>query len=190
MKWKWRIVKNPARRRNVFRKWSTVRGGGGGRCHFFGRGGMVACAFFQLEVNAWSIVPRRSVSTRYCACRNYWSYKLNFALEQAMKRNTSALSWTSAQDEGGWLTTRPGRFTPRKRPGSYFIWGCVGPRAGLDVCGKSRPNRDLIPGPSSPYWSYTAVILTLLCRYALVCFVLACVVFGEILTKDCGATPW
>jgi hypothetical protein len=27
----------------------------------------------------------------------------------------------------------------------------VGPRAGLDVCGKSRPYRDSIPGPSSPY---------------------------------------
>jgi hypothetical protein len=27
----------------------------------------------------------------------------------------------------------------------------VGPRAGLDVCGKSRPHQDLIPGPSIPY---------------------------------------
>jgi hypothetical protein len=27
----------------------------------------------------------------------------------------------------------------------------VGRRAGLDMCGKSRPHRDSIPGPSSPY---------------------------------------
>ena len=27
----------------------------------------------------------------------------------------------------------------------------MGPRAGLDRCGKSRPHRDSIPGPSSPY---------------------------------------
>jgi len=27
----------------------------------------------------------------------------------------------------------------------------VGPRAGLDKFGKSRPHRDSIPGPSSPY---------------------------------------
>jgi hypothetical protein len=27
----------------------------------------------------------------------------------------------------------------------------VGPRAGLDVCEKSRPNWESIPGPSSPY---------------------------------------
>ena len=26
----------------------------------------------------------------------------------------------------------------------------MGPRAGLDGCGKSRPHRDSIPGPSSP----------------------------------------
>jgi hypothetical protein len=26
----------------------------------------------------------------------------------------------------------------------------VGPKAGLDVCEKFRPHRDLIPGPSSP----------------------------------------
>jgi len=27
----------------------------------------------------------------------------------------------------------------------------VGPRAGLDWCGRSLPHRDSIPGPSSPY---------------------------------------
>ena len=27
----------------------------------------------------------------------------------------------------------------------------MGTRAGLDGCGKSRPHRDSIPGPSSPY---------------------------------------
>jgi hypothetical protein len=27
----------------------------------------------------------------------------------------------------------------------------VGPRAGLDRCGESRPHRHSIPGPSSPY---------------------------------------
>jgi hypothetical protein len=27
----------------------------------------------------------------------------------------------------------------------------VGPRVGLDRCGKSHPHRDSIPGPSSPY---------------------------------------
>jgi hypothetical protein len=27
----------------------------------------------------------------------------------------------------------------------------VGPRAGVDVCEKSRPHRDSIPGPSSPW---------------------------------------
>jgi hypothetical protein len=37
-----------------------------------------------------------------------------------------------------------------KRPGNHCRGDWVGPRAGLDVCGKSRPHRDSIPGPSSP----------------------------------------
>jgi hypothetical protein len=37
----------------------------------------------------------------------------------------------------------------------------VGPRAGLDRCGKSRPHRNSIPGPSSPY---PVAILTELSR--------------------------
>jgi len=40
---------------------------------------------------------------------------------------------------------------PRERPGTHFTGGWVGLRAGLDRCGKSRPHRDSIPGPSSPY---------------------------------------
>ena len=39
---------------------------------------------------------------------------------------------------------------PGKRPGTHFVGGWVGPRVGLYVCRKSHPNRDSIPGPSSP----------------------------------------
>ena len=46
---------------------------------------------------------------------------------------TLALRW------GGWSAPRPGRFTPRERPGTYCTGGWVGPRAGLDGCGKYRP---------------------------------------------------
>ena len=35
---------------------------------------------------------------------------------------------------GGWLKPRP-----RRNPGIYCKVGWVGPRAGLDECGKSRP---------------------------------------------------
>jgi len=34
---------------------------------------------------------------------------------------------------------RPGRFIPREGPGTHCTGGWVGPRAGLDRCGKSRP---------------------------------------------------
>ena len=46
--------------------------------------------------------------------------------------------------------SRPDRSLPRKRPGTQCTGGWVGPRPGLDRCGKSRPHRDSIPGPSSP----------------------------------------
>jgi hypothetical protein len=39
---------------------------------------------------------------------------------------------------------------PRERPGTHCIGGWVGPRAGLDWCGKSSHHRDSTPGPSSP----------------------------------------
>ena len=41
-------------------------------------------------------------------------------------------------------TPRP-HFTPGERPGTHFKGGLVGPRAGLDRCGKSRPHRNSIP---------------------------------------------
>jgi hypothetical protein len=43
----------------------------------------------------------------------------------------------------------PVALPPGKRPGTHCIEGWVDPRAGLDWCGKSRPHRDSIPGPSS-----------------------------------------
>ena len=45
-------------------------------------------------------------------------------------------------------TPRP--FYPRVRAGTHCIGGWVGPRVGLDGCGKSLPHRNSIPWPSSP----------------------------------------
>jgi hypothetical protein len=51
----------------------------------------------------------------------------------------------------GWVvSSTPRPLYPRERPGTHYTGGWVGPRAGLDVCEKSRPHRDLIPGPFSP----------------------------------------
>ena len=52
---------------------------------------------------------------------------------------SSALSLTLALDVCGWSTPRPGRFTPRRETRYTFIGGWVGPRAGLDRCGKPHP---------------------------------------------------
>jgi hypothetical protein len=62
----------------------------------------------------------------------------------------STLSLTSALDEMGVKAT-PRPLYPREIPGTHCIGGWVGPRAGLDGCGKSPPpHRDSIPGQSSP----------------------------------------
>jgi hypothetical protein len=46
---------------------------------------------------------------------------------------------TSAIDGGEWSASRPGRFTLRERvPGTHWIGGCVGPRAGLDAVVKRK----------------------------------------------------
>ena len=41
----------------------------------------------------------------------------------------------------GWMVNATLRLLyPRERPGTHYIGGWVGPRAGLDRCGKYRPN--------------------------------------------------
>ena len=52
----------------------------------------------------------------------------------------------------GWgvsVTPRP-LFTPRERPGTHGTGGWVGPRAGLDRCGKSRPPPGFDPRTVQP----------------------------------------
>jgi len=45
--------------------------------------------------------------------------------------------------------SRPGRSLPPRKT-RYPLYRRLGTRTGLDRCGKSRPHRDSIPGPSSP----------------------------------------
>jgi len=65
------------------------------------------------------------------------------------KGYSCTLSLTSALDGMGGQRHAPAALTPGKRPGAHCIEGWVGPRAGLDGCGKSRPHQDSIPRLSS-----------------------------------------
>ena len=67
-------------------------------------------------------------------------------------RGRALLFLTTALEGGEGSASRPGCSLPRKRPGTHSTGTWVGPRAGLDRCGKSRPHRDSIPGLSNP-WS-------------------------------------
>ena len=40
---------------------------------------------------------------------------------------------------GEWSTPRPGRFNPGNRSGTHCKEGWLGPRDGMDRCGKNRP---------------------------------------------------
>jgi hypothetical protein len=44
----------------------------------------------------------------------------------------------------------PAALPPRKRPNAHCIGGWVGPRAGLDGCGKSRPQPGFDPRTFQP----------------------------------------
>jgi len=61
---------------------------------------------------------------------------------------------TSALDGGEWSASRLGRLTPREKdPGTYWIGGWVGPRAGLDTVVKRKilsPRRESNTQSSSP----------------------------------------
>ena len=69
---------------------------------------------------------------------------------QGEQRYSSILSLTSVIEVGEGSASRPNRILPRERPSTHCTVGWVGLRAGLDRCGKSRPHRDSIPGPSNP----------------------------------------
>jgi hypothetical protein len=62
----------------------------------------------------------------------------------------STLSLTLALDDGGGQLHAPAALQPGKRPGTNFIGGWVGHRAGLDECGISRHHQLSIPGSSRP----------------------------------------
>ena len=51
----------------------------------------------------------------------------------------------------GWVVNAtPQPLYPREKPGTHCIGGWVGPRAGLDGCGKSRPKPGFDPRTVQP----------------------------------------
>ena len=100
--------------------------------------------------------------------------KVQFTLEQTMKTqrgeqmHSCTLPSTSVLYGGGWSMPRPIRFTPRERPSTHHIGGWLGPGAGLDWCGKSRPPPGFDPrtiqSVASCYTNY-AILPPVFCMY-------------------------
>jgi hypothetical protein len=65
-------------------------------------------------------------------------------------RYNSTLSLTSALNGVGGQRHSLAALPPAKRHSTHCIGGWMGPRAGLEWCGRSRRRRDLITLPSSP----------------------------------------
>jgi hypothetical protein len=63
--------------------------------------------------------------TKHHAMKTYWGMEVDLHA-----------FFTSALDGGEWSVSRPGRFTYRGAPGTHWIGGWVGPRAGLDMASK------------------------------------------------------
>jgi len=66
---------------------------------------------------------------------------------------------------GLWLTSRPGRFTPKNTPFTYSVWAWVGTRIGLDILDKGisvLPYRGFKPGRSSRRPGHETALLRLL----------------------------
>jgi hypothetical protein len=72
-------------------------------------------------------------------------------------RYSSTLHLTSAQDGVGVKHHAPESLLPGKSPGTHSIGGWVGPRAGLDGCGKTRPT--WIRSPDRPTHSQSLYLL-------------------------------
>ena len=92
--------------------------------------------------------------------------KVQFNLEEAMKSQRGSgcmalLFFILGASQGQVVNAmpHPGNCTPEKN-GTSYIGGRVGPKTGLDVCVKSRPNRIPIPGPSSPQQVVTPATLS------------------------------
>ena len=103
----------------------------------------------------WEISPLEillNITWQYSATM-HMKVKVKLTLEQAMKaqrRSSSTLSLTLALDGVGVQPHAPAALPLGKRCGTHGTRGWVIPRVDLDRCGKSRPHRDSIPGPSSP----------------------------------------
>ena len=91
----------------------------------------------------------------------------------------------------------PAALSAEERPGTHYTGGRLDLEAGLDGCRKSRPHRDSIPGPSSPYrvatptelWRPTYVFVNLYYyTFMFVCLSLCMATHRSIYRRACNDT--
>ena len=128
---------------------------------------LAACPYlFQLDWYSTLFSVKHQSSTyarQQTLCSKYFPIKkgVNCTLLQALRlctgrtahkgsRGIALLFLDHGTRRGEGSASHPGRSLPQERPSTHSTGGWVGPRAGLDRCGKSRPHLDSIPETSSP----------------------------------------
>jgi hypothetical protein len=107
---------------------------------------------FYGGMTLYSLPP--SVSYSYLITQSRYRPELAYRVDRG-----TALPFLDLSARRGWgVSVTPRPLYHRERPGALCRGGWVGPKAGLDVCEKSHPYWDLIPGPSSSLYrlSYRA----------------------------------
>jgi hypothetical protein len=60
----------------------------------------------------------------------------------------------------------PAALHPEKRPSALYTEGWLGPRLGLEECGKSLSHRNSIPGPVASRYTEYAMPAHIICHIA------------------------
>jgi hypothetical protein len=111
--------------------------------------------FLKRNMNRYCKVKRKIVPVLFFK----WAPRHESILGEWRYSSTHSLSWTV--DRGEWSATRPGRLTPRERaPGTHWIGGWKGPRAGLDGAVKRK-----IPSPRRESNPITPIVQPVAQRY-------------------------
>jgi hypothetical protein len=125
--------------------------------------GRIPVSASKFRIKDEYLLPLSTIEPRFLGSPQKDSYKYPLKLRSKGKgqswaghegpeeeeRYSSTLSLTLAEDGVGGKRHVPAALPPGKKTGTHFIGSCVDPRAGLEVCGKSRQHRVSIPGTSS-----------------------------------------
>jgi hypothetical protein len=114
--------------------------------------------FTPVRCMSWRICGRYCTNLAYVVKPLFVFLPIKFTQEQATKVQrrgySSTLSLTSGLDKGGWSAPCTRRFTHWRETDTHCVGGWVGPKAGLNGCGNTRPPLGFDPRTVEPVASH------------------------------------